>query len=91
MKNITKQLFTIAAVFGATLNATEAENNQTQQNTKPTQTWEERYNEALEKQMAERREVLTNRPFNNEKLNEMIERQRLVMLKLQEERARINQ
>ncbi|MBE6455758.1 MAG: hypothetical protein IJO11_01260 [Alphaproteobacteria bacterium] len=91
MKNITKQLFTIAAVFGATLNATEAENNQTQQNTKPTQTWEERYNEALEKQMAERREVLTNRPFNNEKLNEMIERQRLVMLRLQEERKRVNQ
>ncbi|MBR3913852.1 MAG: hypothetical protein IKJ28_06430 [Alphaproteobacteria bacterium] len=91
MKNITKQLFTIAAVFGATLNATEAENNQTQQNTKPAQTWEERYNEALEKQMAERREVLTNRPFNNEKLNEMIERQRLVMLRLQEERKRVNQ
>ena len=78
-------------VFGATLNAAETENNQTQQNTKPTQTWEERYNEALEKQMAERREVLTNRPFNNEKLNEMIERQRLVMLRLQEERKRVNQ
>ncbi|MBQ3117945.1 MAG: hypothetical protein IJC11_06480 [Alphaproteobacteria bacterium] len=91
MRNITKQLFTIAAVFGATLNAAETENNQTQQNTKPTQTWEERYNEALEKQMAERREVLTNRPFNNEKLNEMIERQRLVMLRLQEERKRVNQ
>ena len=41
--------------------------------------------------MAERREVLTNRPFNNEKLNEMIERQRLVMLRLQEERKRVNQ
>lgn len=91
MKNITKQLFTIAAVLGATLNATEAENKQTQQNTKPTQTWEERYNEALEKQMAERREVLTNRPFNNEQLNEMIERQRLVMLRLQAERTRVNQ
>ncbi|MBR4931648.1 MAG: hypothetical protein IKZ02_01330 [Alphaproteobacteria bacterium] len=91
MKNITRKLFTIATVFGATLNATEAENNQTQQNTKSEQTWEERYNEALEKQMAERQEVLTNRPFSNEQLNELIERQRLVMLKLQEERKRVNQ